>query len=265
VSAPAGPDDADIRTGEYVQSLERGLSVLRAFNADRPAMTVADAAKATGLTRATARRILHTLQTLGYVCSDGKVFELTPLVLDLGHAYVSSLQLPDLAQPFMEGLSEQVHESVSAAVLDGEQVVYVARVPTQRIMAISLAIGSRLPAAWTSLGRVLLAGLDDPALDRFLAGVRFDLAPAEHSLRTVDDLRAEIHLVRRQGWALLDQELEQGVRSISAPLHDRRGRVVAALNVGTHAGRVSIDQLTSEILPHLLATARSIDAQLAKR
>lgn len=258
-------DDRDGRTGEYVQSLERGLSVLRAFNAERPAMTVADAAKATGLTRATARRILHTLQTLGYVTSDGKVFELTPLVLDLGHAYVSSLQLPDLAQPFMEALSEAVHESVSAAVLDGEQVVYVARVPTQRIMAISLAIGSRLPAAWTSLGRVLLAGLDEPSLERFLGSVRFDLAPSEHSIRTVADLRAEIDLVRRQGWALLDQELEQGVRSISAPLHDRRGRVVAALNVGTHAGRVSIEQLTTEILPHLLATARSIDAQLAKR
>lgn len=250
---------------EYVQSLERGLSVLLAFNADRPTLTMADVAKATGLTRSTARRLLHTLQALGFVCTDGKHYELTPKVLDLGHAYVSSLRLPDIAQPFMEALSERVHESVSVAVLDGAEVVYVARVPTQRIMTISLAIGSRLPAAWTSLGRVLLAGLDDPALGKVLAALHEADAPTEHSVRDLETLEGEILRARAQGYALLDQELEDGVRSAAVPLHDSRGRVIAALNVGTHAGRVTLKRLRADILPELLATAKAIDAQLAKR
>ena len=135
---------------DFVQSLDRGLAVLRAFDRDHPSLTLSDVARLTDLTRATARRLLLTLVSLGYASTDGKYFELTPMVLDLGHAYVSSLQLPDLAQPHMEALSEQVHESVSASVLDGHEIVYVARVPTQRIMAISLAIGSRLPPATSS-------------------------------------------------------------------------------------------------------------------
>lgn len=249
--------------GDFVQSLERGLAVLRAFDAQHALMTVADVAKATGLTRATARRLLHTLVALGYAESDGKWFELTPKVLDLGHAYVSSLQLPDIAQPFMESLSEQVHESVSASVLDGPEIVYVARVPTQRIMAISLSIGSRLPAAWTSMGRVMLAGRSDGEVR-----AAFAASAAPRTDRAVTDVQAlidEVATVRQQGWCLLDQELEEGIRSVAAPLHDRRGRVIASINVGTHASRVTLRQLRSEILPALLATARSIDAQLGKR
>jgi IclR family pca regulon transcriptional regulator len=249
---------------DYVQSLSRGLTVLQAFNAERPAMTLADMARATGLTRATARRLLHTLVTLGYVCTDGRTFELTPRVLDLGFAYVSSLQLPDIAQPFMEALSDRVHESVSASVLDGTQIVYVARVNTQRIMGISLAIGSRLPAAWTSMGRVLLADLSDAKLDEFLD----ELVVTElttQSITDIDLLRKEVRTVRAQGYALIDQELEIGIRSVAAPLRDRRGRTLAAINVGTHAARVTLKELRSVILPDLLSTARSIDAQLAKR
>lgn len=249
--------------GDFVQSLERGLAVLRAFDAQHALMTVADVAKATGLTRATARRLLHTLVALGYAESDGKWFELTPKVLDLGHAYVSSLQLPDIAQPFMESLSEQVHESVSASVLDGPEIVYVARVPTQRIMAISLSIGSRLPAAWTSMGRVMLAGRSD---DEVRAAFAASAAPrTDRAVTDVQALIDEVATVRQQGWCLLDQELEEGIRSVAAPLHDRRGRVIASINVGTHASRVTLRQLRSEILPALLATARSIDAQLGKR
>ncbi len=249
---------------DYVQSLSRGLTVLQAFNAERPAMTLADMARATGLTRATARRLLHTLVALGFVCTDGRTFELTPRVLDLGFAYVSSLQLPDIAQPFMEALSDRVHESVSASVLDGAQIVYVARVNTQRIMGISLAIGSRLPAAWTSMGRVLLAGLTDAQLDEFLGGlVITGLTP--HSIIDIDALRSEIRTVRSQGYALLDQELEEGIRSVAAPLRDRRGRTLAAVNVGTHAARVTLKALRGVILPDLLSTARSIETQLAKR
>jgi IclR family transcriptional regulator, pca regulon regulatory protein len=249
---------------DYVQSLSRGLTVLQAFNAERPAMTLADMARATGLTRATARRLLLTLVALGYVCTDGRTFELTPRVLDLGFAYVSSLQLPDIAQPFMEALSDRVHESVSASVLDGTQIVYVARVNTQRIMGISLAIGSRLPAAWTSMGRVLLADLSDRQLDEFLD----ELVVTEltsHSITDVAVLRAEVLTVRSQGYAFVDQELEEGIRSIAAPLRDRRGRTLAAINVGTHAARVTLRELRGVILPDLLATARSIETQLAKR
>lgn len=249
---------------DFVQSLDRGLTVLQAFNAERPAMTLADMSRATGLTRATARRLLLTLVALGYVCTDGRTFELTPRVLDLGFAYVSSLQLPDIAQPFMEALSDRVHESVSASVLDGEQIVYVARVNTQRIMGISLAIGSRLPAAWTSMGRVLLAGLKDAQLDDFLDNLVVN-APTPHSITEIAALRTEVLAVRAQGFALLDQELEEGIRSVAAPLRDRRGRTLAAINVGTHAARVTLKELRGVILPELLATARSVESQLAKR
>jgi IclR family transcriptional regulator, pca regulon regulatory protein len=249
---------------DYVQSLSRGLTVLEAFNAERPAMTLADMARATGLTRATARRLLHTLVALGFVCTDGRTFELTPRVLDLGFAYVSSLQLPDIAQPFMEALSDRVHESVSASVLDGSQIVYVARVNTQRIMGISLAIGSRLPAAWTSMGRVLLAGLSDAELDEFLDGLVITELTMQ-SITDIDALRSAIHAVRSQGYALIDQELEEGIRSVAAPLRDRRDRTLAAVNVGTHAARVTLKELRTVILPNLLETARDIEAQLAKR
>jgi IclR family transcriptional regulator, pca regulon regulatory protein len=220
--------------------------------------------RATGLTRATARRLLHTLVALGFVCTDGRTFELTPRVLDLGFAYVSSLQLPDIAQPFMEALSGRVHESVSASVLDGAQIVYVARVNTQRIMGISLAIGSRLPAAWTSMGRVLLAGLTDEQLDTFFEGLVVTELTMQ-SITDVDALRAEVRAVRDQGYALIDQELEMGIRSVAAPLRDRRGRTLAAINVGTHAARVTLKELRGVILPDLLDTARSIESQLAKR
>ena len=249
---------------DYVQSLSRGLTVLQAFNAERPAMTLADMARATGLTRATARRLLLTLVALGFVCTDGRTFELTPRVLDLGFAYVSSLQLPDIAQPFMEALSDRVHESVSASVLDGTQIVYVARVNTQRIMGISLAIGSRLPAAWTSMGRVLLAGLPHEQLEAFLDGLVI-AGPTVQSISDIDALRSEIYTVRTQGYALIDQELEEGIRSVAAPLRDRRGRTLAAVNVGTHAARVTLKELRGVILPDLLRTARSIEGQLAKR
>jgi IclR family pca regulon transcriptional regulator len=254
----------DRSAGEHVQSLERGLAVIRAFNRQRPSMTLTDAAKATGLTRATARRLLHTLVTLGYVTTDGKQFELTPRVLDLGYAYVSSLHLSDIAQPFMENLSSKVHESVSAAVLDGNEIVYVARVNTQRIMTISLSIGSRLPALWTSMGRTILAGIPDAELDAFLAKATMQ-PPTDKGLRTPEELRAEILAVRQQGYALVDQELEAGVRSVAAPLRDRSGRVLAGMNVSTHAGRVTLKELRSEILPLLLSTAAEINLQLAKR
>ncbi len=252
------------RDGDFVQSLERGLAVLRAFDAEHAALTLSDVARITGLTRATARRLLLTFVSLGYMRCDDRRFELTPKVLDIGHSYVSSLQLADIAQPFMEAMSEQVHESVSCAVLDGEEIVYVARVPTTRIMTISLALGSRLPAWCTSLGRVLLADLPGPELDAYLARVR----PVRRTSRTITDpeqLRAALADARRQGWAMVDQELEDGVRSIATALRGRDGRAVAALNCSTHAGRVGLRELRTEFVPALLATAGEINTRLAAR
>jgi len=252
------------RDGDFVQSLERGLAVLQAFDAEHAALTLSDVARLTGLTRATARRLLLTFVALGYMRNDGRLFTLTPKVLDIGHSYVSSLQLADIAQPFMEAMSERVHESVSCAVLDGEDIVYVARVPTTRIMTISLALGSRLPAFCTSLGRVLLAELPPPELDAYLAR----LQPVRRTSRTVTDvgrLREILADARRQGWTMVDQELEDGVRSIATALRGRGGRALAALNCSTHAGRVGLRELRTEFVPALLTTASEINARLAAR
>jgi IclR family pca regulon transcriptional regulator len=252
------------RDADFVQSLQRGLAVLRVFDADHPRLTLSDVARLTGLTRATARRLLLTFERLGYMRTDSRHFELTPSVLDLGYAYLSSVQLPQVAQPFMEALSEQVHESVSASVLDGFEIVYVARVPTKRIMAISLSLGSRLPAASTSMGRVLLAGLCEEELDRFLTTTPL-VARTERTIVDRGELRAVIEEVRRQGWALVDEELEDGVRSVAAPVRDRAGRTVAAINVSTHAGRVGLRELRADFLPALLDAAAGVSAALAKR
>lgn len=257
-------DEPAERNAEFVQSLERGLAVLTAFSDENPKLTLADAAKLTGLSRATARRILHTLEALHYVRSTGRLYELTPKVLDIGYAYLSSLQLGEIALPYMESLSDRIHESVSAAVLDGFDIVYVARVPTRKIMRLSLALGSRLPAVNTSMGRVLLANLGDTEREAFVQHVQLEA----HTDRTTMDrasLLDQLTAIRTQGWALVDQELEEGLRSIAAPLCDRTGRVVAALNVGTQAGLVSLKELRSELLPELVRTAREISAQLAKR
>lgn len=252
------------RSPDFVQSLERGLAVFSAFSRETPSMTLSEVARASGLTRATARRLLFTLCELGYASTDGKRFTLTPKVLDIGYAYLSSLDLAGIAQAEMEALVEQTHESCSAAVLDGSDVVYVARVPTKRIMAISLGLGSRLPAYAASMGRVLMADLGPDELDRHLASTTLArLTPNTVTDETV--LRAELDKVRRQGWALVDQELEEGVRSIAAPLRDARGRAIAALNVSSHAGRVKLSTLREEFLPALLATATRISGRLSRR
>ena len=182
-------------TTEFVQSIERGLSVLRVFGAEQPSMTLAEVARQTGLSRATSRRVLHTLSTLGYVAFDGKFFELTPRVLDLGYAYLSSLKLSDIAQPTMERLSERLNESVSAAVLDGDEIVYVARVPTTRILTISLGLGSRLPAHCTSMGRVLLAALPQAEIETYLERVEL-VARTERTVTDRSELRRVIHETR---------------------------------------------------------------------
>jgi IclR family pca regulon transcriptional regulator len=251
------------RSGEFVQSLERGLAVIRAFGTDHARMTLSEVAREAGLSRASARRFLHTLVELGYVVTDGRVFALRPQVLELGYAYLSSLSLPEVAQPHLEQLAEDVGESSSVAVLDGADIVYVARVATRRIMSAAIQVGTRFPAAATSMGRAVLAHVPDGEREAFLAAV--SLTPL--TPRTITDkslLRAELSAVREQGWALVDQELEEGLRSIAAPLCDASGRVVAAVNVSAPVRRGPVEDMVAEIRPPLLRAARDIEADLAR-
>lgn len=246
---------------EHVRSLDRGLAVIRAFDADHPAQSLSDVARRTGLTRAAARRFLLTLTELGYVRTDGKLFALTPRVLELGYAYLSSLSLPEIAAPHLEALVREVHESASVSVLDGPDVVYVARVPTSRIMTVAITIGTRLPAFATSMGRVLLAALAADERERRLSA----LPTQPLTDRTITDpaaLGRELDAVREAGYCVVDQELELGLRSISVPVRDRAGEVVAAANVSTRAGSRDV---VREVLPALRACAAAIEADLTAR
>jgi IclR family pca regulon transcriptional regulator len=254
-------DRAPERNPDYVQSLERGLAVIRAFDAEHPELRLSDVARATGLTRAAARRFLLTLVRLGYVRQDGSSFSLRPRVLELGYAYLSALSLPEVAQPHMETLVGEVNESSSVAVLDDLDIVYVARVPTQRIMTITIAVGTRLPAYATSMGRVLFAGLEPEALEERLRRVEIEpLTPT--TVPDVKTLRQRIDEVRDAGWAAVDQELEQGVRSAAVPIRDATQAVVAALNVSVHATRMTMQALRREVVPRLLRTAEAIEVDL---
>ncbi len=252
------PADA---SGDFVQSLARGLAVIRSFDADHPELTLAEVARRADIPRAAARRFLRTLEALGYVRSDGRLFALTPRVLELGFSYLSALSLPEIAQPHLERLSRDVDESVSAAVLDGTDVVYVARVPTRRIMSVGITIGTRFPAYATSMGRVLLAGMPESQA-RTLLEASARPALTARTRTDLGALRDELAAVREQGWAVVDGELEPGLRSVAAPLHDRDGRVVAAVNISTSATRDDIGRFVDDHLPRLLATAAAIDAEL---
>ncbi len=249
------------RNSDFVQSLERGLAVIRAFGPDRPSLTLSDVARITGLTRAAARRFLLTLTELGYVHSDGRMFSLRPRVLERGYAYLSTLGLNEVAAPRMEELVADLRESSSVAVLDGDDIAYVVRVPTQRIMTVAIAVCTRFPAYATSMGRVLLAHLPPAELDSYLD--RVQLLPLTR--RTVVDarsLRAELAEVAAQGYAIVDQELEDGLRSVAVPIRDSAGRVVFALNMSAHASRATLDYLRRRILPSLTETARRIEVDL---
>ena len=248
----------------YVQSFARGLEVIRSFSVTAPQQTLSEVAATTGLTRAGARRILLTLQTLGYVESDGRLFRLTPRILDLGFAYLSSMPIWDLAEPVMEALVEQVHESCSAAVLDGLDIVYVLRVHTHKIMSTNLGVGSRLPAFWTSLGRTLLAALPEDTLQQKLRDL--PRKPfTQHTVLDDDTLLARIRETRAQGWCLVNQELEEGLISIAAPLKNRVGQTVAALNISGQANRTSAQMMQEQLLPVLLQATQAISRTLGTR
>lgn len=245
------------RDVQLVQSLSRGLAVIRAFDADRPRQTLAQVAEATGLPRATTRRFLHTLISEGFALTDGTLFWLTPKTLELGFSYLSSLGLPAIAQPHLEALSHELNESCSVSVLDGPDVVYVARAAANRIMSVNITIGTRFPAYATAMGRVLLAGLPDAELEAYLAAA--PLAPV--TPLTVHDapaLAGIIREARREGYNVIDQELELGLRSVACPITNAAGETVAAVNVSAPVAGYGLEHVAHKLLPPLQATARAI-------
>src|SRR5215471_8982176 len=254
--------DEQAGDSDFVQSLERGLSVIRAFDAEHPKLSLSEVAALTGLSRAASRRFLHTLVHLGYMHNNAGRFALRPKILELGYAYLSSLTLPEVAMPHLEELVEQVRESSSVSELDGEDVVYIARVPTKRIMTVAISVGTRFPAYATSMGRVLLADMPDEWLDSYLSHVSLHNFTG-HTITSPGGLRQELRKIRARGWALVDQELEEGVRSIAAPVRDADGRAIAAVNISTHAGRRTLDGIVGDLLSPLLATAERIERDLA--
>ena len=247
-----------------VQSLARGLQVISSFDADHPSMTLSEVAVRTGLSRATARRFLLTLQDLGYVRSDGKYFELTSKVLQLGYAYLSSATLPQLIEPVLEELSAKVHESASASVLDDSDIVYIARVHTRSIMRVGISVGTRFPALNTSMGRVHLAYQSQEKQDAVVAAGM--PAATGVGIDNPQDLLAELHKIRAQGYAVVDQELEIGLRSVAVPVFGPDGTVVAAMNVSmsVHPNTVeSAEQAAQKILPDLLKASQQVREALA--
>jgi IclR family pca regulon transcriptional regulator len=246
---------------DFMLSLARGLSVIRAFGGGRAQLTVADVARRAQLSRASARRCLHTLSLLGYAVGSHGSYELTPAILLLGQAYLGSATVARAAQPVLERISDELHESSSVAVLDGDEIVYVARAASRRILSIALSVGSRLPAAATSMGRVLLAAADEDTRARFLQRVTLNRLTE----RTIVDKRllaAELDRVRAQGYAIVDQELELGLRSCAVPIARADGRVIAALNVGVHVGRADAAALKRDFVPRLRQAAQEISAGL---
>jgi IclR family pca regulon transcriptional regulator len=248
-------------SNETVQGLRRGFAVIKAFTAESPNLSISQVAGRTGLTRAVARRYLLTLEDLGCVVQMGSSFTLTPRLLDLGFTYLATLDVAKVAQPVMEGVVAKLHESCSVAVLDSHDIVYVARIAARRIMSINLAVGSRLPAHATSMGKILLAHLSPEGLDAY-----FQTAPLQRlTKRTICDevtLRAALKEVRVRGWAINDQDCEDGIRTLAAPLFDRSNTVVAAINISAHAARVSMRELKRSYLPVLLDAGHQVSKTL---
>ena len=255
-SRPARPSEPTARR-EFVQSISRGFAVIKAFSGRPDALTISDIAQRTGLSRAASRRFLLTLKELGYVSAEDGLFRLSPRVLDLGFTFFSTMRLPDVARSTMEQVVATMQESCSITVLDGMDIVYVARVPAKRIMSISLSVGARLPAYCTSMGRVLLAFLDQASIDRYLSEVILKPLTAR-TVTNKEQLRHILGKVRDQGWAILDQETEVGVRSVAAPIRDHSGRTIAAINISSHASRATMKQIRARFLPVLLQAASRI-------
>jgi IclR family pca regulon transcriptional regulator len=249
---------------DYVQSLHRGLRVLRVFDAQHSALTLSEVAGRADLSRAVVRRLLMTLEYLGYAHRQGRQFSLTPRVLELGFSYLSSLSVASLAQPVMEGVAHEIDESCSLAVLDGQDIVYVQRVAVRKVMTITLGVGARLPAFCTSMGRMLLAALEEAELERWLRSSK----PEELTRFTLTDreeLRTAIARARTQGYAYVEQELQEGLCSLAVPVRDGRGAMVAALNAGMPFRVGARAHALKLVLPALRAGARTIEQALSAR
>ncbi|MBA1157399.1 IclR family transcriptional regulator domain-containing protein [Microvirga mediterraneensis] len=242
---------------DFVASLEKGLLVIEAFDASRPRLTLSDVAKLTGITRAAARRYLLTLTKLNYADFDGRYFSLSPRILRLGYAYLSSASLSTRVQPFLEQISEATGESSSAAILDGDDIVYIARSATRRIMSIGLGVGSRLPVYCTSLGRAILAHQSEDTIEAYLGRVRLE-ARTPKTVTDKTELRNVLEKTRDQGFAIVNEELEFGLRSIAVPVIQKNGQVTIALNLSAQAGRVSADDMRERFLPSLRAASESL-------
>ena len=253
-----------LKEEDFVKSLARGLLVIRSFDDENQVQTLSEVAKRTGLSRATARRLLLTLNELGYATLEGRSFALSPGVLRLGYAYLSSLGATQIAQPYLQALSEEVHESCSMTVLDGSDIVYVARASTKHLFSLTLSIGSRLPAFSTSMGRILLADLDRAGVDAILEASDL-VARTDRSTTSVEQIYAELEIAKAQGWYLIDEELELGIRAVAAPVRDLSGRVVAAINVSTTTARMSREDLIESVVPKLVETAKRLSAALQAR
>ena len=248
---------------DYVQSLARGLRVLRAFDHDHPSSTLSGVAERAGLSRAVVRRSLLTLQHLGYVSQRGRNFSLTPRVLELGYSYMSSLDITELAQQAMETLSQRADESCSMAMLDGDEIVYVLRVPVRRLMSVALGVGARLPAFAASMGRVMLADLPDEELAEWLRDTSFR-AFTPNTLHKPAALKTEILKVRQQGWSLVSQELELGLCSIAVPIRAANGRVVAGLNNSQRYSDRAHEVAMKKMLPALRACQLTIEQAIVR-
>ncbi|MGP0061528.1 MAG: IclR family transcriptional regulator C-terminal domain-containing protein [Beijerinckiaceae bacterium] len=245
----------------FVAALARGLSVIQTFGAGREQQTLTEISRLTDLPRATVRRALLTLQSLGFIASDGKYFALTPAILSLGYAYLAATPLPRLVQPALESVSEKTHESASATILDGDEIVYIARAATKRIMSVGLSVGSRLPAFCTSMGRVLLAACPpEEARARLMTTNLRALTP--HTQTSIDALLDILTCVRRDGYSFVDEELELGLRSLAVPVRNAQGSVVAAMNVSAQVGRVSTQTLLAEMLPVLRMASEALTPAL---
>ena len=257
--APAVPESDP----DFMTSLARGLSVIQAFSAQRRVLTISQISQRTGIPRAAVRRCLHTLGKLGFVSAeDGRNFALRPRILALGHAYLASTPLANAAQPVLRHMSNTLNESSSIAILDGDEILYIARAFTSRIMTIDLHVGRRLPAYCTSMGRVMLSHLGTDVLEAYFDRVKL-IQYTPRTIVTREGLREALESVRRNGYAINDQELEIGLRSIAVPIEAPDGRVVAALNVGVQAARISVAEMESRFLPVLRDGARELGLLLA--
>jgi IclR family pca regulon transcriptional regulator len=254
----AGP--AGGRSRDFVQSLERGLAIIRVFNAERASLSVSEIAQLSGLTRAAVRRFLLTLSELGYVYGKNNRFELTPQVLELGYAYLSALSFPDVALPRLERLVAETSEASEGSILDRGDVVYVVRVPGPALMTISVNVGARRPAHATAMGRALLANLPPAELDDYLE--RYELTPVlPRTITDPDEFRAALKKVRDEGYALVNQELEEGLVAVAVGVRDRMGRVRAAINLSTHIGRKSVEDMRA-LVPMVQEAAEDIELGL---